>query len=112
LVLGFRVYLKSLPGQYRYKAGGCVHFLGISWNIPKLLFGFELAIMGKAIIRQWMSHFVMDGWMNGWMNGWMIKFFSSLFLLANIVFRFIYRVYSSSRDFYRPLGNNNRSIFM
>jgi len=28
----------------------------------------------------------------------------------DIVFRFI-REYSSLRDFYRPLGNNNRSIF-
>ncbi len=28
-----------------------------------------------------------------------------------IVFRFIIE-YSSLRDFYRPLGNNNRSIFI
>jgi hypothetical protein len=30
----------------------------------------------------------------------------------DIVFRFIYIEYSSLRDFYRPLGNNNRSIFI
>jgi hypothetical protein len=29
----------------------------------------------------------------------------------DIVFRFIIE-YSSLRDFYRPLGNNNRSIFI
>jgi hypothetical protein len=39
--------------------------------------------------------------------------------LKDIVFRFIIEYYSSSRDFYRPLGNNNnnnnnnnRSIFI
>jgi len=30
----------------------------------------------------------------------------------DIVFRFIIIEYSSLRDFYRPLGNNNRSIFI
>jgi hypothetical protein len=29
----------------------------------------------------------------------------------DIVFRFIIEYNSSLRDFYRPLGNNNRSIF-
>jgi hypothetical protein len=29
-----------------------------------------------------------------------------------VVFRFIIEYSSSLRDFYRPLGNNNRSIFM
>jgi hypothetical protein len=39
------------------------------------------------------------------------NFFVGLALVGkDIVFRFIIE-YSSLRDFYRPLGNNNRSIF-
>jgi len=53
--------------------------------------------------------------MNEWMNESLSLSLSLLALstkaLKDIVFRFIIE-YSSLRDFYRPLGNNNRSIFL
>jgi hypothetical protein len=39
-------------------------------------------------------------------------FFGLAYLGKDIVLRFIRIEYSSLRDFYRPLGNNNRSIFI